>query len=93
MYYGYDEEKKQSKRSTKGVPHDHELKLQEFLDCLNETVTTSNTCKVRMLRSTNDNIVKRISIEKKVLSNIFVKLRVMSDGVTCKPLTLDGKIL
>ncbi|CAG5101819.1 Oidioi.mRNA.OKI2018_I69.chr1.g14.t1.cds [Oikopleura dioica] len=93
MYFGYDEENKQTKRSTKGVPHNHELKLQEFLDCLNETVTTSNTCKVRMLRSTNDNIVKRISIEKKVLSNIFVKLRVMSDGVTCKPLTLNGEIL
>ena len=93
MYFGYDEEEKTWKRSTKGVPHNHELKLQEFLDCLNESVNTSNTCQVRMLRSTTDNIVKRVSIEKKVLSNIFVKLRVMMDGVTCEPLTLDGEIL
>ncbi|CAG5091485.1 Oidioi.mRNA.OKI2018_I69.PAR.g13071.t1.cds [Oikopleura dioica] len=91
MYIGYD--KKETKRSTKGVPHAVELRLTEFLDCLYGTEKSNNSFTLRMLRSTSDNIVKRVSIEKILLSNIFVKMRVQSDGITCEPLTLNGKPL
>ncbi|CAG5090016.1 Oidioi.mRNA.OKI2018_I69.PAR.g12434.t1.cds [Oikopleura dioica] len=93
MYFGYDPKNDKVKRSTKGVPHNQELKLQEFLDCLYGNIETNNRFTLRTLRPTTNNVVKRVSTEKVLLSNLFVKMRVMDDGITCEPLTLDGKPL
>jgi len=90
MYYGFDYDSNEAKRSTKGVSHDQEVKLEEFIACLQNQIVGSNRFTMRNLRTFNDFTVKRISTEKVILSDLFIKLRVLADRITCEPLTLNG---
>ena len=45
---------------------------------------------MRNLRTQSDFTVKRVSVEKTILTDLFIKFRVLDDAVTCQPLTLDG---
>ncbi len=52
-----------------------------------------NDIEIRSLRKDNQNIMSRTTTKKKNISDIFYKLRVMNDKITCKPLELNGEIL
>ena len=90
MYFGFDCESNEEKRSTKGVSHDQIVTLDEFIACLENRITGTNRFTMRNLRTVNDHTVKRISTEKTVLSDLFIKLRVLADRITCEPLTQNG---
>ena len=90
MYFGFDTESNEVKRSTKGVSHDQKLTLDEFIACLENRMTGTNRFTMRNLRTVNDHTVKRTSTEKTILSDLFIKLRVLADRITCEPLTHNG---
>ena len=80
----------QVKMGTKGLPRSCEITMNDFKSCLEDgkrfTVTD------HMLTRKN-NAMSRVKMRKKGLNRVFYKFRVESDGVTCKPLQIDGKIL
>jgi len=48
---------------------------------------------MRSLRLTRDKKMARYSTEKTGLTDLFYKLRVADDAITCTPLELNGSLL
>ena len=93
MYQCYCREKDDLKKSTKGVPKSNHFEMDMFKSVLLDETTPRQTCTVNSLRLNSDKEMSRISTVKSSLSDIFVKMRVESDKITCRPLTLNGKLL
>ena len=75
------------KQGTKGVPHNIDVQLENFRDCLYhgkpfevdlQTLTKKN------------NQMSRVKTTKKGLSRIFVKFPVENDAITCTALQKDN---
>ena len=80
------------KRSSKGIPHSIDLELDQFRDVLFGGVR-SHKVDIQCLRVTRDKKMARLNINKRGLNDIFCKMHVASDKVTCTPLTLNGEFL
>ena len=93
MYQGYDETSGQYKKSTKGVPTRNFFSMDLFKSVLLDETTPKQTVEIRSLRLNNNKEMSRMTVVKSSLSDIFVKMRVDSDKILCKPLISDGKIL
>lgn len=52
-----------------------------------------HTVKVKSLRVNTDRSMCRMTTEKKALSDIFLKMSVQEDKITCTPLLLDGQLV
>ena len=48
---------------------------------------------MKCLRVTRDRKMARLNINKRGLNDIFCKMQVASDKVTCTPLTLNGEYM
>jgi len=53
----------------------------------------SHKVDIQCLRVTRDKKMARLNITKRGLNDIFCKMHVASDKVTCTPLTLNGEFL
>ena len=78
------------KMGSKGIPHKLKLRMDQYEQAL--FTTNRHRVTVNSLRVCNGKMA-RTSQNKLGLSDIFVKYRVMDDGITCKPLSVNGKIL
>ena len=92
MYKCYDRNTNSSKRSTKGIPHNIDLELSQFKSCLLNTAPRE-LVEINSLRKDHNNKMCRMKTQKRGLSDIFVKLRVAKDKITCTPLEIDGKFI
>lgn len=81
------------KRSTKGTPHSHSIEQSTFKSALkNELSASENRVEINSLRMRNHQM-NRQTLTKKMLSNIFYKLQVLDDGITTRPLQINGVYL
>ena len=94
MYQGYDPKTESVKKSTKGVPTRNKFATQLFQSVLLDETTPRQKVTINSLRLTRDKEMCRMKMEKSSLSDIFVKMQVLADKITCTPLRdLNGKIL
>ena len=93
MYQCFSPGDAKPKKSTKGIPHQNEFSQSLFEDVLFNRVGRQ-TIQLDTLRKDPNKKIIRTSTEKSSLSDIFVKMRVAPDGVSCSPLlTADGNYL
>ena len=90
MYQCYDEENDIIKKSTKGVPHRNQFSMGLFQDVLLDETTPRQTVTINSLRRNRDKEMSRMTVEKSSLSDVFVKMQVAEDKISCTPLKLDG---
>ena len=94
MYQGYDPERDDIKKSTKGVPTRNKFKMKLFQSVLLDNTTPRQRVTINSLRLNRNKEMTRMRMEKSSLSDIFVKLQVLADKITCAPLRdQSGKIL
>ncbi|CAG5104401.1 Oidioi.mRNA.OKI2018_I69.chr1.g1235.t1.cds [Oikopleura dioica] len=94
LYLGIDPEKDVNKRSSKGIPHNVEIEFEAMLNCLKGVNLEENKFQLTALRRQPSNgLVCRTSTSKRLLSDVFFKLYVNNDKITCTPLSKDGKLL
>ena len=90
-YHSINLETDEVKMGSKGIPHTEKLKSEEYSKAL--FTNNSHFVTLRSLRLNKNREMTRITQQKKGLSDIFFKFRLENDGITCKPLTLNGKYL
>ena len=94
MYQGYDPERDSVKKSTKGVPTRNKFKMKLFQSVLLDETTPRQKVTINSLRLNRNKEMTRMQMEKSSLSDVFVKLQVLADKITCVPLTdQTGKFL
>ena len=81
------------KRSTKGIPHSTNYKMEAFLSTLLNPTENQDLVHFESLRLNRDKQMARKEITKVGLSDIFTKMTVNDDKITCTPLKRDGKFL
>ena len=89
-YYCYNLDKIEAKLGHKGVPHYHNLNLNNFLDKLYGQKDLK--IQLRSLRLLGG-AMSRVHMDKRALSDLFSKFHISFDGVTCTPLKLNDKYL
>ena len=79
-----------TKRSSKGIPNNCQLTLENYFDRLYGSTDTYS-----MLRSLRviDKQMSRFNEERKSISDLYSKFRVADDKITCAPLTVNNKYL
>jgi len=76
-----------------GIPHSNVFEMSLFEDILLGNYNGCHTVNVKSLRVNNDRHMCRMTTTKNALSDIFLKMAVQSDKITCLPLTLKGKLV
>lgn len=82
-----------SKRSAKGIPHSQVLEINNFRDTLYNGKIKKHRTTLKTLRLSRQRKMARYTLYKKGLSDLFYKMRMCDDKITCLPLTLNGKYL
>ena len=90
-YHSINLETDEVKMGSKGIPHDEKLRSEQFLDALFSH--NSHYVTMRSLRLNKNREMTRITQCKKGLSDIFFKFPLDDDGITCRPLKLNGEYL
>ncbi|CAG5101507.1 Oidioi.mRNA.OKI2018_I69.YSR.g17157.t1.cds [Oikopleura dioica] len=81
------------KRSTKGTPHSHSIEQTTFKRALkDELAERDNQVDISRLGLRNHKM-QRLTVTKKMLSSIFYKMQLESDGITSRPLQINGVYL
>lgn len=80
----------EKKMGTKGVPHSSDLQMHQFLAKLYDHKSTQ--VPVRGFRMKNDALV-RMTQHKSALSDLYCKLRVADDKISCSSLTTNNKYM
>lgn len=93
MYQAYCKDKDEYKRSTKGVPHTNKFSMSTFKSVLLDETITRQTVKINSLRLNQNKEMTRTTMTKTSLSDIFLKLQVQPDRISCTPLTKNEKVL
>ena len=93
MYQCHNAETDEMKRSSKGVPHRTRFEMDTFKSVLLDENAPQTTVQLNSLRKNKNQQMTHVTLEKKALSDIFLKLQVQPDKITCKPLTLNNKYL
>jgi len=91
MYQAYDFEHDELKKSTKGIPHSNDFPMDIFQSVLLDQNFPRQTVQINSLRRNQDKEMARMVIEKTSLSDVFVKMQVSDDKVSCTPLKLNGE--
>ena len=89
-YMAHDTSKNEKKMGTKGVPHSSNLQMEQFLAKLYNYEPTK--VPVRGFRTKNESFV-RMTQYKSALSDLYAKLRVADDKITCLPLTENDEYM
>ena len=89
---GFDE-KNGLKRSTKGIPHSKNYEMESFISTLLNPTQKKDFVHFESLRLNKEKQMSRKQITKIGLSDIFIKMQVSDDIITCSPLKLNGQFL
>ena len=92
-YHAYCCSTQETKDGRKGIPNWHILSQKNFTDVLYNKNNKLNTTEVRSLRLNKDKKMTRTSTIKTGLTAIHIKLGVAEDGITWKPLKINGKFV
>jgi len=91
-YLAYDDEKEQQKRSSKGIPHSINLELKAYKDTLYQ-IGERHEIEFQSLRLSKEKKMARYKLLKKGLSDLFYKMHVDEDRITCSPLKMGDEYL
>ena len=92
-YMGFDYDAGVSKRGTKGIPHSIKMEMQYFRQVLYQTNEDHHIVSINSLRLNRDRVMCRTNCVKQGLSDIFIKLAVDTDKITCLPLKLNHELI
>ena len=81
------------KKSTKGIPHVNQFEMETWLDVLMNETCPNKTVQINSLRLNRKKEMSRMSVTRSALSDIFLKMQVNSDKVTCTPLKQYNEFL
>lgn len=93
MYQGFDQKSKTTKKSTKGIPHINEYSIETWLSVLLDSSFPQQSVHINSLRLNHKKIMTRMKQQRNSLSEIFLKMQVQHDKISCKPLMSNKKIL
>ena len=75
---------------SKGIPHHMKLQMQDYENAL--FTENAHYVQIKSLQL-RDGKMARTTTVKAGLCDIFVKYRLDEDGITCSPLSANGKLL
>ena len=81
------------KRGTKGIPHSIPLHLEHFRAVLYKTSEENHTVSFNSLTLNKQKSMCRTLMFKQGLSDIFIKLAVADDRISCSPLKVDDEYI
>ena len=67
--------------------------MEKFLQTLLNPTENRDVVEFQSLRQNRNKQMARVSVTKKGLSDIFVKMQVSDDKISCTPLTVNGEFL
>ena len=91
-YYAVNLDTELSKRSSKGIPHSIDLTMSQYREQLFNP-TQPHQIEMHSLRLNKDKKMARFKFNKRGLSDLFYKLAVQPDKITCNPLTVNNSYL
>ena len=90
-YHSIDLDSGEVKMGSKGIPHTQNLRSDSFQEALYGK--GSHYVTMRSLKLNKKREMTRITMQKRGLSDIFVKFQLADDGVTCSPLMKNNEYL
>ena len=91
-YFSVNLDTENSKRSSKGIPHSIKLTMDEYRDKLFNS-SKPHTVEMQSLRLNTDKKMARFKLIKKGLSDLFYKMSVDADKITCTPVKINNVYL
>ena len=92
-YFAHEFENNLTKRSSKGIPARIELDGDLHRNTLYNTISEPNRFTFENLKLSKNKIMQRSSLDKKGLTDLYFKLCVGNDKISCSPLKLDGQYI
>ena len=93
MYQGFDRTKNDTKKSTKGIPHINDYSIETWLSVLLNSEYPKQSVVINSLRLNRNKEMSRMKMQRSSLNDIFLKMQVQQDKVTCTPLMKNKKFL
>ena len=93
MYQGFDKTRNNTKKSTKGIPHVNDFAMDTWLSVLLDSEFPKQSVTINSLRLNRNKEMSRMKMQRSSLNDVFLKMQVQSDKITCKPLMLNKKFL
>ena len=93
MYQGFDPTSGTIKKSTKGIPHSNQYSMDTWLGVLLDESFPRQSVTINSLRLNQKKEMSRMILQRSSLSDIFLKMNVEPDKITCTPLMKNKKIL
>ena len=93
MYQGFDQKTGEIKKSTKGIPHSNQYSMETWIGVLLDTDFPKQSVFINSLRLNQKKIMSRMRLQRSSLSDIFLKMHVCEDKVSCRPLMRNNKVL
>ena len=82
-----------TKEGKKGIPKWFDLRKTDFHSVLYNQNPANHCVEVKSLRLNKHKQMKRTVTKRKGLTDVHVKLAVLSDKITCVPITFEGKYI
>lgn len=93
MYQGFDKKTNDTKKSTKGIPHMNNYEMDTWINVLLNSEFPKQTVTINSLRLNQRKEMSRMKFSRTSLSDIFLKMQVLNDKVSCVPLMKNKEIL
>ena len=93
MYQGFDQTTGDIKKSTKGIPHSNQYSIETWINVLLDPSFPKQSVTINSLRLNQKKEMSRMKLQRSSLSDIFLKMHVLDDKITCTPLEKNKKIL
>ena len=93
MYQGFDKKSNDIKKSTKGIPHRNNYEIETWINVLLNSEFPRQSVTIDSLRLNQQKEMSRMKFKRSSLSDIFLKMQVQDDKVTCLPLMKNKTLL
>ena len=93
MYRGFDATSGGIKKSTKGVPHSNQFEMSTWLSVLFDESFPQQNVTINSLRVNRNKEMSRMTMNRAAMSDVFLKMQVQADKVTCTPLMQNNVYL
>ena len=92
MYQGFDEASG-TKKSTKGIPHVNSFAMDTWLGALLDESFPHQEVTINSLRLNRNKEMSRMRCQRAALSDVFLKMQVADDKISCTPLMKNDEYL
>ena len=89
-YFAWNEDLQSFKMGSKGVPHNSNLELKNFLDKLYQN--KSVCAEIRSLKLHKNEMIRCVQ-KRNALNSLFCKFQIDDDCITCSPLRQNNEVI